>query len=123
MIVDRARFDKLSMPVQALVFAALPFPLFIVFAVIGDIPRGALVWWFSFALLNALYACEVKRISIAVVIATAALIAVHVTLVIWNPLRHFHLLGGLFLPIVIVDYCIDYAILWMILRVFRTPDP
>jgi len=123
MILDRARFDKLSMPVQAIVFIALPFPLFIAFAAFGELPRGALAWWFAIALLNALYACEVKRISVTVGLTTAVLIAVHVALVMWNPLQHVHLLGGLFLPIVITDYCIDYAFLWLILRIFKMPDP
>jgi hypothetical protein len=113
-----ARFQRLSDPMQYLVLAALPAPLFAVFAMAGDLPRGTLVWTFSGALLIALNA-HGETISIKKLAAPAAvLIALHVPLVVWNPLRHAPSFGGIVTPIALVDYCIDYAFLWSSLRIF-----
>lgn len=119
MIYNRARFEKLSLPIQALVFIALPVPLFAAFSAAGDLSRGTLVWAFSTALLNALYACGEKTSLRKLGAPTAVLLTLHLFLVIWDPLRHAPLLGGLFLPIALVDYCIDYAFLWSSLQIFK----
>ena len=116
---NRAHFDKLSLPIQALIFIALPAPLFAVFSIAGDLPRGALTWAFSTALLNAIYAFKERKAFSGLGLPTAVLVALHVSLVIWNPLRHAPLLGGLFLPICLVDYCVDYAFLWSSLHFFK----
>jgi hypothetical protein len=120
--LDRAAFDKLSLPLQALIFIALPFPLFFVFAMFGDLARGALVWFFSIGLLNAQYACRRERNPVVTGLITALLVVFHAGLVVWDPLRHVRLLGGLFLPIVTVDYCIDYAVFWVTARIFKHND-
>ena len=122
MIYTRARFDKLSPAAQGLVFIALPFPFFIPFAIFGDLPRGTLFWAFSTALLNALFAFGEGRKSRISALSIPFLVAVHILLVIRDPLRHVHLLGGLFVPIAFIDYCIDYAFLWLITRTFNKFD-
>lgn len=123
MTFDRTHFGKLSIPVQGLILLALPFPLFILFAIAGDLPRGTLVWAFSTALLNALYACGEKRILRSMGPSTAILVAFHISIVVWNPLRQVHLLGGLFVPIAVGDYCIDYALLWLTSKSGRAVGP
>ena len=115
----RARFDKLPPAGQGLVFIGLSFPLFIPFAIAGDLPRGTLAWIFSSALLSASYAISVKRTDKSIAISIAMLIPFHVALMVFNPLRRVHLLGGLVMPILIVDYCMDYAFLWLITRMFK----
>lgn len=111
--LDRSHFDKLPYAVQALVFIALGLPLFVPFAISGDLSRGTLVWAFCTALLNALYACGEKRIIRIIGPSTAILVALHVLIVVANPLRQVHLLGGLFVPTALADYCVDYAYFWL----------
>jgi hypothetical protein len=117
--LDRSGFDRLSNPMQALVLAALTAPLFAVFAIVGDLPRGALAWTLSGALLIALNAHRETTSLRNLVPPAAVLLGLHLPLVIWNPLQHVHLLGGLCTPILLVDYCMDYAFLWLTARVFR----
>jgi hypothetical protein len=120
--LNRAGFDRLSDPMQALILAALTAPLFAVFAIFGDLPRGALAWTLSGALLIALNAHRGKTALRKLVPPAAVLLGLHLPLVIWNPLQHVHLLGGLCTPILLVDYCMDYAFLWVAVRIFKLGD-
>lgn len=119
---DRAGFDKLSDPMQSLVLAALTVPLFAVFAIIGDLPRGALVWTFSGVLLIALNAHRETTSLRRLVPPAAVLLVLHLPLVICNPLQHAPFFGGIVTPIALVDGCIDYALLWLIARIFKLGD-
>jgi hypothetical protein len=56
MNLSSIKFDKLSVPVQSLVLVALSAPLFAVFAIAGDLSRGALAWTFLGALMIAVNA-------------------------------------------------------------------
>lgn len=89
MTFDRAHFDTLNYAQRGLVFAVLPFPLFLTFAIAGDLPRGALVWAFCTAFLHALYACGDKRIHRKIGASVVILAVLHIMIVVQNPLRHF----------------------------------
>ena len=120
--LNRFGFDKLSDPLQSLVLTALTAPLFVVFAIAGDLPRGALAWTFSGALSIALNARRDRTSFRHLAPPAAALLLLHVPLVVWNPLRHARFFGGIVTPIAMVDYCIDYAFLWWSARTFRHDD-
>ena len=122
MTFSRASFEKLSVPMQSLVLAALTAPLFAAFVIAGELPRGALVWTLLGALLIALNALR-ETMSIKKLLPPAAvLLVLHFPLVIWEPLRHAPFFGGIITPIVIADYCIDYAFLWSWVRIFKNND-
>jgi hypothetical protein len=112
-------FDKLSVPMQSLVLAALTSPLFAVFAIVGDLSRGTLVWTFSGALLIALNAHREMKFLRKLGAPAAVLLVLHLPLVIWNPLQHAPFFGGIVTPIALVDGCFDYAFLWLIARIFK----
>ena len=120
MIFSRAKFEQLSDPMQTLILAVLPAPLFAVFAIAGDLSRGALVWTFSGALLIALNAHGETTSLEKLGPPGAILLVLHLPLVIWNPLRHSPFFGGVIAPIALVDYCIDYAFLWSSLKIFKS---
>ena len=120
--LDLAGFDKLSSPMQSLVLAALTAPLFAVFAIFGDLPRGVLVWTFSGALVIALNAHRETTSFRKLGPPAALLLVLHLPLVIWNPLRHAPFFGGIVTPIALVDGCIDYAFLWLTARIFKQGD-
>jgi hypothetical protein len=119
MTFSLASFDKLSVPMQSLVLAALTAPLFALFAIVGDLPRGTLVWTFSGALLIALNAHRETTSFRKLGPPAAVLLVLHLPLVIWNPLRQAPFFGGIVTPIAIVDGCIDYAFLWSSLQIFK----
>lgn len=119
MIFSRAKFEKLSDPMQALVLALLPVPLYVVFAIAGDSARGAMAWIFAGALLIALHARGETKSFRRVAAPAAVLLALHIPVVIWDPLRHAPFFGGIITPIATVDYCVDYAFLWLWRRVFK----
>jgi hypothetical protein len=119
MTFSRAEFEKLPALMQSLVFVLLPAPLFAVFAIVGDLPRGILVWTFSGALLIALNAHKEATPFRKLGPAAAVLLLLHLPLVIWNPLQNAPFFGGIVTPIALFDYCIDYALLWSWLRVFK----
>jgi hypothetical protein len=117
--LDRADFDKLSDPMQGFVLAALTAPLFAAFAIVGDLPRGALAWTLSGALLIGPNAHR-KTTSLKKLLPPAAvLLGLHLPLVIWDPLKHAPFFGGIVTPIALVDGCIDYAFLWVVVRIFK----
>jgi hypothetical protein len=120
--LDRAGFDSLSDPMQGLVLAALTAPLFAVFAIVGDLPRGALAWTLSGALLIALNAHRGTTSLRKLVPPAAVLLGLHLPLVIWNPLQHAPFFGGIVTPVAVVDCCIDYAFLWVVVRIFKLGD-
>ena len=119
MTFNPASFDKLSIPVQSLVLVALSAPLFALFALAGDIPRGALAGTFLGALLIVVNAhrdnSSRKRLGPPAVI----LLMGHLPIVVWNPLRDAHVFGGIIQPIALVDCCIDYAFVWSWLKIFK----
>ena len=119
MTLDRACFDSLSDPMQGLILAALTAPLFAVFAIVGDLPRGALAWTLSGALLIALNAHRETTALRKLVPPAAVLLGLHLPLVIWNPLQHAPFFGGIVTPIAVIDGCIDYAFLWVAVRTFK----
>lgn len=114
-----ARFEQLSTLMQSLVFAALTAPLFAAFMIAGDLPRGTLVWTFSGALLIALNAHKETAPLRKLGTPATLLLAFHLPLVIWDPLKHAPFFGGIVTPIVLADYCIDYAFLWLWLKCFK----
>lgn len=118
MIFNRARFEQLSEPMKSVVLALLPAPLFVVFAIGGDLPRGTLVWTFSSALLIAVNAQAENKSYKKLMPPSAALLVLHVPLVIWNPLRQSRFFGGIVTPITVADVCIDYAFLWLSQKIF-----
>ena len=115
----RTSFEKLSVPVQSLVLAALTAPLFAVFAIVGDLPRGTLVWTFSGALLIALNAQRDNSSFRQLGPPATILLVLHLPLVVWNPLKAAPFFGGIIQSVALVDGCIDYAFLWSYLRIFR----
>lgn len=119
MTFSLAEFEKLSALKKSLIFVALTAPLFAVFALFGDLSRGTLVWTFSGALLIALNGHKERTPLRRLGPLAAVLLGLHLPLVIWNPLEHAPFFGGIVTPIVLVDYCADYAFLWLSLRVFR----
>ena len=119
MIFSREKFDKLSEPMQALVLAVLPAPLYAVFAMAGDLPRGTLVWTLSGALLIALNAHGATTSFKKFGTPAAVLVILHIPLVAWNPLRHSPFFGGIVTPTALVDGCFDYAFLWSWRRIFK----
>ena len=121
-ILNRVGFDKLSVPIQSLVLIAVTAPLFVVFAIAGDLPRGALAWTFSGALLIALNARRDTTSFRHLAPPAVALLLLHVPLVVWNPLRHARFFGGIVTPLALVDGYIDYAVLWLSARTFRHDD-
>ena len=117
-----AKFEQLSTLIQSLVFVALTAPLFAAFALIGDLPRGTLAWTFGGALLIALNAHK-ERASIKTLLPpVATLLMLHLPVVVWNPLEHAPFFGGIVTPIILVDYCLDYAFLWSWLKLFGTDE-
>ncbi len=120
MIFSRAKFEKLSPLMQTLVLVVLPAPLFAVFALIGALSRGALVWTFSGALLIALSAHGETTSFKKLIPPAAILLMLHLPLVIWDPFKHAPFFGGVITPIALVDYCIDYAFLWSSLKIFNS---
>jgi hypothetical protein len=114
-----ASFDRLSVPVQSLVIAAISSPLFAAFALMGDIPRGTMAWTLLGALLIALNAHREKTPFRNLLIPAMVLLILHLPLVITNPLEHAPFYGGIVTPIVLVDYCLDYAFLWLVLKIFK----
>ena len=117
--MDLAGFDRLSVPLQSLALVALTAPLWAVFALVGDLPRGALIWTFSGALLIALNARRETTSFRRLATPTAVLLLLHIPLVIWNPLQHAPFFGGIITPIAMVDGCIDYAFLGLTARMFN----
>ena len=117
-----ADFDKLSVPVQSLILAALSAPLFAVFAVAGDLSRGALAWTFSGALMIALNALRDNSSLRQLRPPAAILLMAHLPIVVWDPLQGAHFFGGIIQPIALVDGCIDYAFLWSWLKLFRAGE-
>jgi hypothetical protein len=117
-----ARFEHLSTLMQSLVFVALTAPLFAAFAIAGDLPRGTLAWTFSGALLIALNAHKETTSFRQLGFPAIILIAFHLPLVIWDPLKHAPFFGGIVTPIVMADYCFDYAFLWLWLKLFKTNE-
>jgi len=115
----RTRFDKFSVPVQSLILVALSIPLFAVFALAGDIPRGALAGTFLGALLIAVNAQRDNSSFRQLWPPAAILLMLHLPLVVWNPLRGTPVFGGIIQPIALADGCIDYAFLWSWLRIFK----
>jgi hypothetical protein len=120
--LNLAGFDRLSVPMQSLVLAALTAPLFAVFAIIGDLPRGTLVWTFSGALLIALNAHRETKPLRKLGPPAAVLLMLHLPLMTWNPLQHAPFFGGIVTPIAMADGCFDYAFLWLIARIFKLGD-
>lgn len=120
--MNRAGFEKLSFPIQSLVLAAATSPLFAIFAIVGDLPRGTLAWTFSGALLIALNAQREKTPFKKLGPPAVILLLMHLPLVIWDPLRHASFFGGIVTPIAVVDYCIDYAFLWLGARISKHGD-
>ena len=118
MTFSRAKFEKLSVPMQSLVLAALSVPLFAVFAIAGDLSRGALAGTFLGALMIAVNAQRENSSFRQLVAPAAILLIVHLPVVVWNPLKGAPFFGGIIQPIALVDGCIDYAFLWSWLRVF-----
>ena len=114
-----ARFEQLSTLMQSLVFVALTAPLFAAFAIAGDLPRGTLVWTFSGALLIALNAHKERTSFRKLGLPATVLLAFHLPLVIWDPLKYTPFFGGIVTPIVLADYFIDYAFLWLWLKLFK----
>ena len=119
MTLSRADFEKLPVLIQSLVFVALPAPLFVVFSILGDLPRGVLVWTFSGALLIALNAYRETAPYRKLVPPATVLLVLHLPLVIWSPLQHAPFFGGIVTPVALVDYCIDYAFIWSSLKIFK----
>jgi hypothetical protein len=115
----RTSFEKLSVPVQSLVLAALTAPLFAVFAIFGDLPRGTLVWTFSGALLIALNAQRDNSSFRQLGPPATILLVLHLPLVVWNPLKAAPFFGGIIQSVALVDGCIDYAFLWSWLKLFK----
>ncbi len=113
---NRATLDKLSVPLQGLVFIVVSFPCYLAFALGHDEPRGVLVWALATGLLNALYECTKNGFSNLACMAIVMLVALDVALVIWNPLRQANLLGGFFVPIAMIGFCIDYGVLKLMNR-------
>lgn len=118
MAFKRASLDRLSVPLQGLVFIAISFPLYLAFSLVHDEPRGVLVWACATGLLNAFYECTKKGTSHVLYRSIAVLVAIDVGLLIWNPLRQAPLLGGLFVPIAMIAFCVDYGILWLMQKTF-----
>ncbi len=114
-----ARFEQLSTLMQSLVFVVLTAPLFAAFAIAGDLPRGTLAWTFSGSLLIALNAHKESTSFRKLGLPATVLLAFHLPLVIWDPLKHAPFFGGIVTPIVLADYCIDYAFLWSWLKLFK----
>ena len=104
---------------QAVVLVLLTAPLYAMFAIAGDSPRGALVWTFAGALLIGMNARGEMKSFRKLAAPVAVLLALHVPVVVWDPLRHSRFVGGLVTPIAIVDGSIDYAFLWLWQRVFK----
>ena len=104
---------------QSLILAVLSAPLFAVFAIAGDVSRGALVWAFAGALLITLNALRGTISLRKLGPPAAALLLLHLPLVIWDPLKHAPFFGGVIQPIAMVDGCIDYAFVWSWLKVCK----
>ena len=119
MIFSRSKFEKRSEPVKSLVLALLPAPLAAMFAMAGDLPRGALVWTFSGALLVAVNAHAETNSYKKLMTPSGVLLVLHLPLVVWNPLRHAPFFGGIITPIAMVDYSVDYAFLWSWQKLFN----
>jgi hypothetical protein len=113
------RFDKLSVAVQSLVLVALSTPLFMVFAFVGDLPRGALAGTFLGALLIAVNAKRANSSFRQLGPPAAILLIAHIPVVVWDPLKHAPFFGGIIQSIALVDGCIDYAFLWSWLKIFK----
>lgn len=115
-------FDKLSVPVQSLILVALSAPLFAVFAIAGDLSRGALAWTFLGALMIAVNAQRENSSFRHLGPPAAILLMAHFPLVIWNPLRGTPFFGGIIQPVALIDGCIDYAFVWSWLKLFKTNE-
>jgi hypothetical protein len=122
MNLSLVRFDRLSVPVQSLVLVALSAVLYIPFAIAGDLPRGALVWTFSGALMIALNAQRDNVCFRQLGPPAVILLMLHLPLVVWNPLKGAPFFGGIIQPIALVDGCIDYAFVWSWLKVFKKDE-
>jgi hypothetical protein len=114
-----AVFDQLSVPMQSLVLVGLTAPFFAVFALAGDLSRGALAWVFSGALLISANALREKASLKDLSLPALVLLVLHLPLLAWNPLQHARVFGGIVQPIALIDGCVDYAVLWLTTRIFK----
>jgi hypothetical protein len=115
-------FDRLSVPVQSLILVALSAPMFAVFAIAGDMSRGALAWTFLGALMIAANAQRENATFRQLGPPAAMLLMLHIPVVVWNPLKGVPFFGGIIQPAALIDGCIDYAFLWSWLKLFKTDE-
>jgi hypothetical protein len=119
-VMNITHFDKFSIPVQSLILIALSTPLFAIFALAGDLPRGALAGTFLGALLIVVNAQRNNSSLRQLGPPAAILLMAHVPVVVWNPLKGAPFFGGIIQPLALVDGCIDYAFVWSWLKLFKT---